>query len=87
MLSAAWRTYDGTMQPDEIHVECYAGSRGDEVPRRFHVAGRVISVIGVVSRWATPDTRAFKVTGDDGGAYVLVHDARTDRWTLRCQLR
>ena len=69
-----------TVQP--FHVECYAGHRGEEAPRRFRVAGRWVDVAGIVTRWMTPDHRCFTVTGTDGGTYVLRHRVMTDTWEL-----
>ena len=65
-----------------IRVECYAGYRGEEVPRRFFLGRRQVEVLEVVDRWLAPDHRYFKVLGDDGGVYILRHDAEGDRWEL-----
>lgn len=65
-----------------LRVECYAGHRGEETPRRFTLAETRIEVVDVVDAWLTPDHRYFKVTGDDGFTYLLRHDAETDRWRL-----
>jgi hypothetical protein len=45
----------------KITVECYAGYRADETPRRFFVGERLIQVARVIERWMTPDQRFFKV--------------------------
>ncbi len=65
-----------------IQVECYAGHRGEETPRRFSAEGRTVEVVEVVDRWLAPDYRYFKVCGDDGDIYVLRHDGGADRWEL-----
>ncbi len=67
---------------EEIQVECYAGYRGEETPRRFQLSGVWLEVAEVVDRWLSPDHRYFKVRGDDGGAYILRHDTHADRWEL-----
>ncbi len=68
--------------PLQIRVECHAGYRGAETPRRFQLGERTIEVEEVVDRWLAPDHRYFKVLGDDGGVYILRHDEPTDRWEL-----
>jgi hypothetical protein len=57
-----------------IRVECYAGHRGEESPRRFFLGERAIEVVDIVDRWLDPAHRYFKVRGDDGGVYILRHD-------------
>lgn len=68
--------------PFTLRVECYAGHRGEETPLAFHIGARRIAVLDVVDRWLAPDHRYFKVRGDDGGTYILRHDAAQDRWEL-----
>ena len=68
-----------------VDVECYAGYRGEETPRRFQFqAGdrRQVEVDQVIDRWLAPDHRYFKVRGDDGGTYTLRHDPGRDLWEL-----
>ena len=65
-----------------VRVECYAGYRGEETPRRFHLDQRCIEVVSVRDRWLAPDHRYFKVLGDDGRLYILRHDAETQHWDL-----
>lgn len=67
-----------------VTVECYAGHRGEQAPRRFTLAGCRINVAGVLDCWLEPEHRYFKVRGDDGGTYVLRHDEGTGAW--HCQL-
>ena len=69
-------------QDMSVRVECYAGYRGEETPRRFSFGERQVEVDEVVDRWLTPDHRYFKVRGDDGGVYVLCHDAVLGRWEM-----
>lgn len=64
-----------------VRVECYAGYRGDETPRRFHLGERRVQVVEVLDRWLAPDHRYFKVKGDDGDTYILGHVV-SDRWEL-----
>lgn len=66
----------------EIEVECYAGYRGEETPRRFSLNESVTEVTDVLDAWLAPDHRYFKVLGRDGGCYILRHDIASDRWEL-----
>lgn len=65
-----------------VRVECHAGHRGEEEPRRFFVGERRVAVEEILDRWLAPDHRYFKLRGDDGGTYILRHDAAHDRWEL-----
>jgi hypothetical protein len=47
----------------KVGVECYAGYRADESPRRLHIGERLIHVVAVIDRWMTPDYRYFRVEG------------------------
>ena len=66
----------------EVRVECYAGHRGEETPRRFTIVSRTIEVVEVLDAWLAPDHRYFKVRGDDGTRYILRNDVVTGRWEL-----
>jgi hypothetical protein len=65
-----------------IRVECYAGYRGEETPRCFYMKSRKIEVLEVIDGWLAPNHRYFKVSGNDGGLYIIRHDMETDRWEL-----
>ncbi len=72
-----------------IEVECYAGSKADESPRRFRWEGRDIEVGEVLDRWYQVESRPewpradyFKVRGGDGREYLLKHDLESDEWFL-----
>jgi hypothetical protein len=67
---------------EQVDVECYAGYRGEETPRRFRLGERSVDVREVLDQWHAPDHRYFKVRGDDGDAYILRHDMVRDRWEL-----
>ncbi len=68
--------------PMDVKVDCYAGYRGEETPRRFEMAGRRVEVAEVIDRWLGEDHRYFKVRGEDGMVYLLRHDEPADRWEL-----
>lgn len=63
-------------------MECHAGYRAEETPRRFRLGARAIEVVEVVDRWLAPDHRYFKVRGHDGALHLLRHDVPADRWEL-----
>ena len=65
-----------------LRVECYAGHRGEETPRRFFLGARAVEVAQVLDRWLAPGHRYFKLEGDDGAAYVLRHDTSSGTWEL-----
>lgn len=66
----------------ELDVQCYAGYRGEETPRRFSFHERSVEVIDVLDAWLAPDHRYFKVRGNDGGCYILRNDVASGRWEL-----
>ncbi len=72
-----------------IRVECYAGAKADETPRRFIWAERTIQVAKVLDRWHQmeskpewPQADYFKVRGADDREYLLKHDLESDEWLL-----
>jgi hypothetical protein len=79
---------DENKQPDpgeqsgKVRVECYAGHRGEEEPRRFFLGEREIVIVEILDRWLDPAYRYFKVRGDDGGIYVLRHDVPSQSWDM-----
>jgi len=68
--------------PLQIRVDCYAGYRGEETPRRLTMGKRCMNVVTVKDRWLAPDHRYFKVACDDGGLYIIRHDPHQDVWQL-----
>lgn len=66
----------------EIRVDCYAGYRGEETPRRMTMGVRQITVLAIEDRWLAPDHRYFKFVGDDGHRYIIRHDPHSDVWQL-----
>lgn len=67
--------------PTSVRVECYAGYRGEETPRRFYHHDRRVDVLNVEDRWLSPDHRYFKLRTLDG-TYILRHDTGHDQWDL-----
>lgn len=68
--------------PLSIDVQCYAGYRGEQEPRRLLLSQREVEVTEIIDRWLAPDHRYFKIQGDDGAVYILRHDEASDRWEL-----
>ena len=66
----------------EIAVECYAGYRGEETPRRFSIGERPVQVTRIIDRWVTPDYRYFRVEGGDGRVYLLGQNVASGKWEL-----
>jgi hypothetical protein len=66
----------------KIHVECYAGYRAEETPRRFWLGQRKIEVQEILDRWLAPSHRYFKIRGDDDAVYILRHDTESWQWEL-----
>jgi len=65
-----------------LRVECYAGYRAEEAPRRFYLGKREIRVTEIIDRWLDPARSHFKVRGDDGDIYILRYDQVTDDWEM-----
>lgn len=65
-----------------IRVECYAGYRGDEEPRRFYLGDQAVDILEVVDRWLSPEHRYFKCRGNDDATYILRHEVDAGRWEL-----
>jgi hypothetical protein len=65
-----------------VNVECYAGHRGEQTPRRLILGDRRIAVVEVVDAWLAPDHRYFKLRGADCDTYLVRHDERSNTWEL-----
>jgi hypothetical protein len=65
-----------------VRVECYAGHRGEETPRRLWFDGRTLELIELLDAWLAPDHRYFKMRGADGAIYILRHDQPSRCWQL-----
>jgi hypothetical protein len=66
-----------------VQVECYAGHRGEETPRRLRLDGRSVGLVEVLDCWLGVDHRYFKMLGADGATYILGHDSASGRWEMR----
>ncbi len=65
-----------------LRVECYAGQRAEESPRRFFIGQRQIRVNEIIDRWLDPTHSYFKLRGDDDGIYLLRYDLASDTWEM-----
>lgn len=65
-----------------LSVECHAGYRGEETPRRFRDRGRVVELDQLLECWHEPDRRCFKMRGLNGSVYLLCQDCHTGIWQL-----
>jgi hypothetical protein len=72
-----------------IQVQCYAGCKADETPRRFVWEAQHIDIAEVLDRWFQVESQPewpradyFKVRGLDGHEYLLKHDLESDEWYL-----
>lgn len=72
---------------DPVRVECYAGYRGEEEPRRVEKTGVRFEVVEILDRWLDPTHRYFKVRANDGAIYLLRHDVDSGDWELTVQYR
>ncbi len=64
-----------------VAVDGYAGSQGDETPRRFTRGDQRVEILAVVARWRTPDHRYFRVrTADE--TCTLRQDVTSGGWEL-----
>jgi hypothetical protein len=65
-----------------IRVECHAGGRVDETPRRLVFADRTVEVAEEEARWREPDGDRFRLRGDDDVLYTVAHLSNTGIWLL-----
>ena len=78
LLSA--RVYTGRVSDAlAVDVECYAGSRGEEAPRRFKLGDRLAEVEAVVARWQTPEFRFKDFQRSAGWIRSRSEDVPNDR--------
>jgi hypothetical protein len=65
-----------------VDVECHAGYRGEETPRRFRLGDGHVKIAEVLDRWLAPDHRYFKIRDVQGDLYILRNDMAADRWEV-----
>jgi hypothetical protein len=62
-----------------LRVEAGAGRGGQAIPRRFYLGSRPVVVDEVLDRWLGDDRSYYKVRGDDGDVYILLHEWAPER--------
>ena len=65
-----------------VRVECYAGHRGEETPRRIVLGDSAFDVAEIPDRWLAPDHRYFKIRTADEDTYILRQDTESGDWEL-----
>ena len=68
--------------PLAVAVDCYAGHRGEETPRRFTLEDRLVEIKEIVEQWRTPDHRYFRVRTAASESYTLRQDVTSGAWEL-----
>lgn len=66
----------------DLRVECYAGGRADEEPRRIVEGGRPFEVVEVLDRARTPTELRFHVRLADGRRCRLVQSLSDGLWRV-----
>ncbi|HKL48546.1 MAG TPA: hypothetical protein VJ882_02715 [Desulfuromonadales bacterium] len=69
-------------RPIPVRVECYAGYRGEETPRKMILGDSTFEVAEVLDRWLAPDHRYFKIRTADEDTYILRQDTESGDWEL-----
>jgi len=75
-----------------IRVECYSGSRAEEIPRALYWEEQRFEVAEILDRWyqgsgdpTVPAADYFKVRGVNGKIYVIKYDRGSHCWYLVSQ--
>lgn len=69
-------------RPFPVQVDCYAGYRGEQTPRRFRLAEKCIEIAEILDQWLAPEHRYFKLRGADGATYILRQEVESQAWEL-----
>ena len=71
-------------------VSCYAGYKGEEIPRSFVLQGTEHHVTSVLECWYERSFSSFssefmnwRVMAGDNREYILRYDQQEDRWEAR----
>jgi hypothetical protein len=65
-----------------VHVECYAGRKGDQRPIKLQIGNDMVEVVDVEDRWYSPGATYFRVLLTNGERYVVRREDAQDVWTL-----
>jgi hypothetical protein len=66
-----------------VHVQCYAGYKGDERPVKLQINEQIVDIAEVEDRWYSPGATYFRVLLANGERYVLRREDAQDLWTLQ----
>jgi hypothetical protein len=66
-----------------VHVQCYAGYKGDERPVKLQINEQLVDIAEVEDRWYSPGATYFRVLLANGERYVLRREDAQDVWTLQ----
>ncbi len=66
-----------------VHVQCYAGYKGDERPVKLQIDEQMLDIAEVEDRWYSPGATYFRVLLANGERYVLRREGAQDVWTLQ----
>jgi len=66
----------------QLEVEYQIDQQGEEIPRKFFIVQREVTVLEVLDRWPSSDQLYFKLRGDDEAIYLLRHDIPQNKWEL-----
>jgi hypothetical protein len=72
----------GRLAEKIVHVECYAGYKGDERPVKLQIGDEMVDVADVEDRWYSPGATYFRVLLANGERYVVRREDAQDIWTL-----
>jgi hypothetical protein len=65
-----------------ISVLCQSGPKGEALPCAFHLGGRRLAIMAILSRWTDAPHCYFEVDVGDGRRFVLRQDASARCWEL-----
>ncbi len=72
-----------------IEVECYAGYKGDEIPRAFFRDGRRVEVVEVMDRWyeggisrGAVQQDYYRVLTGEGDVALIRYNHVFERWSI-----
>ena len=72
----------GRLAEKIVHVECYAGCKGDQRPIKLQIGNDMVEVVDVEDRWYSPGATFFRVLLANGEPYVVRREDAQDVWTL-----
>jgi hypothetical protein len=65
-----------------VHVECYAGYKGDQRPLKPQIGNDMVEVVDVEDRWYSPGATFFRVLLANGERCVVRREDAQDVWTV-----